>query len=376
MTSERGNLPSASGLERISLCTGSWLMERDLPELPELEWTASGTRIHAALAGYDVELSNDEKETFGMCENLRTDAKISAEIGPDWVEDFNPERLWDSNYSGKPDYIATSPSGKSALIVDFKTGRLETEEAPSNWQLRGYAVLWYLINDVETVTVAIIAPWQKQRLTLAKYTEKDLSDSFIEIRELIQKALTPGQPLTPGEKQCRYCRALSVCHEALGAGLSNPMNELATPLEISGQKALSRTEAANRAAVLPGIALASALDCIPLANLVIEALRAEAKSRLAEGLEVRNGDVEWRLKPGNKPEKITDLSGVWNRLKPLGVDEWDFVKQCSLSKENLADLLRKATGEKGKALSARMEQVVEGCVTITTNEPSLERVKE
>jgi hypothetical protein len=59
---DRHNLPSASGAERYSLCRASFLMEQKHGEKDTDTAEASmGTRIHARLAGENVELTAAEE---------------------------------------------------------------------------------------------------------------------------------------------------------------------------------------------------------------------------------------------------------------------------------------------------------------------------
>lgn len=63
------HVPSASGMDRLHNCHASFMMERANGVDLENEAAASGTRIHAALAGlmqYD-DLTPEEQETHDMC---------------------------------------------------------------------------------------------------------------------------------------------------------------------------------------------------------------------------------------------------------------------------------------------------------------------
>ena len=67
---ERRGVPSASGMDRLMNCPASFEMERLAPRDEGNEDAASGTRIHAVLAGLASEdaLSAAEQETCEMCE--------------------------------------------------------------------------------------------------------------------------------------------------------------------------------------------------------------------------------------------------------------------------------------------------------------------
>jgi len=65
---QRRGVPSASGMERLVNCPASFEMEYHAPDTESAD-AASGTRIHAVLAGQSGEdtLSADEMETCEMC---------------------------------------------------------------------------------------------------------------------------------------------------------------------------------------------------------------------------------------------------------------------------------------------------------------------
>ena len=79
--SERKNLPSASGIERIMLCPGSWQLEQQCPALPPGEDAVQGTLIHEALAKNDpAGLSDEQTETFMKC--LALEAELLQKTFP------------------------------------------------------------------------------------------------------------------------------------------------------------------------------------------------------------------------------------------------------------------------------------------------------
>lgn len=79
---ERRGVPSASGMDRLHNCHASFMMEQVNGVDSESDAAASGTRIHAALAGlmpYDS-LTPDEQETHDMCAEQA--ARLIAEYFP------------------------------------------------------------------------------------------------------------------------------------------------------------------------------------------------------------------------------------------------------------------------------------------------------
>tara|TARA_R110002153_G_scaffold3004_4_gene14268 strand:+ start:3703 stop:3993 length:291 start_codon:yes stop_codon:yes gene_type:complete len=61
MSDERRGLPSASGLEQIALCPGSFVAQQGIEDVAG-EAAARGTRIHAYLEGQEIILNTEEQD--------------------------------------------------------------------------------------------------------------------------------------------------------------------------------------------------------------------------------------------------------------------------------------------------------------------------
>ena len=92
MSDERGEWPSASSMEQIALCPGSFMAQRDLDDVsgPEAE---RGTRIHAWLEGEDIQLTDEELDCAKNLEAKRDD--LVARVFPKGKTNVIKEvRLW------------------------------------------------------------------------------------------------------------------------------------------------------------------------------------------------------------------------------------------------------------------------------------------
>ncbi len=122
---------------------------------------------------------------------------------------FREKRLWlergKYKHSGKPDCVVIS--GRRALLIDFKCGRNEIEESPSNLQLRDLAVLIAAYYNVGEVTVCIIQPLVSAKPALCVYTIADIVRAKDEMWARIIASHAPDAKRTPGAGQCQYCRA-------------------------------------------------------------------------------------------------------------------------------------------------------------------------
>lgn len=364
MSDERRNRPSASGMERLALCPGSWNLESTLPPEPESEDAASGTRIHAALAGENVTLSHEERDTLEIIKRLEEEAIQIAFEGQAPRSLFREERMWfGDKFSGKPDVYATLHAHK--LILDAKTGRNETPIAANNIQLRALAVLadYVTWNLSDSITVGILAPWQENRITLARYDRANLDAAREEILGVLKRAEDPNAPRVPSIEACRYCRARGVCPEARAVALALPVAEtpeLPTP---------TRTPEAL-AAALTGDELSACLTRGRLFDRIHEAIRDEAKRRMTAGETIPG----WTLKPGTKRTTITDPQAVFQRFAALGGTAEQFMGAVKVTNGKLESAVRDVTGAKGVGLKQTMAALVEGASEEKETSPSLEEV--
>ncbi len=355
---ERNGKPSASSIERLSLCAGSFNICAGIKETTSSA-AERGNRIHAILAGDKVENQTaDEKASAATCTELAEnviETTIGVPVG-DCDEVWREHRLWsaDLRFSGKPDLVVIE--GMNALIVDYKTGGGAVASASENIQLRALAVL-VLQNTsrkLDTITVCIIQPMAAQRITVCSYSRADLVMATDEVYSIIAAAEDPNAVRQAGVTQCKYCPARTRCPEA-GAEIK----ALAVTLEDSMVTQLTVAQ------------LEVALDRCDQAESVIEAIREEAKARLQFGEAIAG----WRLKPGVERETIRDATTVMSRFLAEDGTEAAFLTTVSVGKGALKVKLGEATGLKGKQLDAKMDELLDGCVEVNVTKPSLAREK-
>jgi hypothetical protein len=277
------------------------------------------------------------------------------------TEIVREKRLWypRPQFSGQADFVGfkTQEARKdgdgmpvmetTALIVDYKTGRNTVDKAEANLQLRGLAALLWANRDVDVVYAAIIQPYASPQTTIVRYDAVDLSTAAGEVAEIVAKAYTEGVQRTPGEYQCRYCRARATikCPESVGTLV--PFAEK-TPVVLS----------------------ATLLDRCAMAEKVIESIREAAKRALEAD---PNAIPGWKLKPGVERETINDPDRVYQRCLSLKMDHPAFMKTVEVKKGKLKDAIRESSGLKGKALDAAVATVLDGCVEKKQTAPSLAR---
>lgn len=365
---ERRNLPSASAASRYAACLGSFDLERQVAEVESTTDAAIGNRIHAALALETVnDLTTDETWIIDRCREQELEL-VKATFGDVETNCFREKRLWsldkDGNklWSGKPDVIYTvSDNGMLyGLIIDYKSGRGSVENAAENLQLRCLVALldesWGFTMD--RITVAIIQPLAGPP-SVAVYESSDIHSAILESNGLMKEIQKVGQPRTPSEAACKYCKGKPYCKEARELAVAPPLAD--APAGITPDAI---------AATLTNQTLAAFLDRAAQAEAVIEACRSEARRRLAEGDAIEG----WTLKEGAVRESITNSEMVASRFLELGTYE-QLAPAIALNKTKLKDAVKTATGFKGQQLTAKLDALLDGCTESKAGQPTLTRIK-
>ena len=358
MSDERGDLPSASNAHRYAACPGSHRACIGLPDTTS-EDAARGDRIHAWLEGMSngtIPPPLDDPEERDVAERClhQSDELIREHVG---IEDRRmvETRLWDPSrtWSGKADLVVIDAEGR-ALIIDYKTGRGDVEEAVGNLQLRALAALVAIRYLVNVVTVAIVQPLAGPP-SVCRYETWDLDKAAAEIDEIMAKANATNQPRNPGP-WCQYCRA---------AGTDRCPESRTNLVSLAGVKTT----------LAPVADIGQLLDAADAAEEAIGNLRAQAKAILQAGGTVPG----WELRPGRFTETITDPELVAGRFGMLHKDPEEarkaFLRTVSVAKGRLKDEVAAVTGEKGKALDARVQALLERATESKLSAPLLARVK-
>ena len=136
---ERQGLPSASGMQRLFLCPGSWNAERKCPVDEESDDAALGTMLHAHMEQGTMPEDSEDAEAVAWCHEMEI-YLCEKHLGmkKDWtdVQTLRETRLFERDrlFSGKPDMVAVWD--RKAFVVDYKFGDRET--ARHRKQIREY----------------------------------------------------------------------------------------------------------------------------------------------------------------------------------------------------------------------------------------------
>lgn len=228
----RAGLPSPSIMHRVSECSGSVAMVNALRSSGKYiaisnPYAPSGNRVHWHLARTngqnenqtENDLTADELIVARKCKEL---ANKTIEAWRDneceYLEFIVEKRLWYRNgliprFSGQPDLVVIGENNR-ALVINYKTGRLEAEPAADNLQLRAEIVLLkHTRPALEQIDAAIVEPlvsWDSERVS---YSAKNLAQAETEILAIVDEA-SWNHKRTAGP-WCVHCPARANCREAL-----------------------------------------------------------------------------------------------------------------------------------------------------------------
>lgn len=312
----REGKPSASGLQRIALCPGSWLAERALPEETS-EAAEAGTRLHEHMELGTLPEDAAEAEAVEWCRVMEAELVrryLGCELDASALVVLREQRWWDGcrRFSGQADVVYVFFG--MALVVDYKFGRVAVPVAANNLQLAGLSGLAFDVlasYGVELVFGTILQPFVSREVPrVVRYQRADVPQLRRYLYGVINEAERPGARRVPGEEQCRYCRAKVDCPACGG---------------------LVRQESqVDVAAAWPDWAPEKKAEAVRLAGLAkkwAEAVERKAKADLKDGLSIPG----WSLGAGRRSFKVTDAQGAFAHLNGLlGITGEEFAGCCQV----------------------------------------------
>lgn len=368
MDDPRKGHPSASGMERLSLCPGSLNLEKrlGLAEIPS-ELAASGTAVHDYIRRCfklrckppsPHEFSPQELEIAHRAVDqaaevlLLARAKTGLPLSKADTLEISEVRMWgntfgENKYSGQADLFVGCARDGWGLVVDYKTGWSDVEPAATNLQLRTLAVLAAQRFGLETVIVAIVQPSQGEP-TIAVYDRSAILAARYEIETIVDQANDPDAPRYPSKKACRWCPAKALCPNAMEL-----LTKLATG-ELAGD-------------------WPTVLEQVEVAELVIADLKERAKQLLQNNPKAIPG---WELTPGATRTTVTDPKAAFGKINDI-VPSDDFMGCCTVKIGELTKVFATKAGIKNKKTArSQLESRIADFVEHKANAPSLARTGE
>lgn len=355
MIDERQNKISGSGMAGYALCAGKYQLESTMPKQPSGPAAELGNRIHAHIASLHTRqklapLPEEELEIANLCIEEHGQVVSALNTGKAILRSVVEERIWFKTlWSGQIDRIDWF-SENTALVTDYKSGRIAQSSAAENLQLRAYAVLVkHAYPKLKRIYACIIQPMAGEAATIASYDEKDLEEASRQIASIVERAYQPNAPRTPNPDACKYCRAKTVCPETqqLSSGLV-----AASTIQVP---ALTNT------------LLSEYLEKAEIVEDFIEALKSEAKKRLIAGDEIAG----YRLSAGVKTRSVSDADAAYQKIRDI-VPAEQFAKACKVSVPKLEEIIGKALDIKGKAaIQEKATALLAETLTVKVGDPKM-----
>jgi hypothetical protein len=314
----RKGLPSASGLQRLMLCPGSWRAEAQYPEKEESAAAAAGTRLHKHMELGTLPEDAEEAEACVWCCEMER-ALVKEYIGEvELVE--REERLWDAcqRFSGQADVVYMGSN--KAMVIDYKFGRGSVVEARQNCQLYGLSLLVFdNYPEVEEVYACILQPFvSRQKPKLVRFRKADEKGLRSYIYGALDAAQSEGATLKPGETQCKYCRAAGSC-PALGLTVAT-----ASAMELTRWEQWNMEDRRK------------AWDASRLAKKFAEAVERKIRADLEADVEIPGLE----LGEGKVSFVVDDAAGAFGVLADaLGVTGEEFTACCKVGMTGLDKLV-------------------------------------
>ena len=362
---ERQGLPSASGMQRLFLCPGSWQAERKCQVDEESEDAALGTILHAHMEHETTPEDPEDAEAVAWCYEMET-FLCEKHLGmkKDWtdVQTIREVRLFERGrlFSGKPDMVAIC--NRKAFVVDYKFGRIPVTTAERNLQLSALAVLVMDRCEVDEVSVCILQPYASRKdPAVCRYTRESVEQARAFFRACIERAQDEHAPLKPSEKACRYCRAQSSCPAVSLALVNVTSGDLTAAWEQWSPE--KRREA---------------YDLAKLAKKWAASVEGKVKADLKAEVEIPG----LALAPGKKAFTITDAAAAFqilNGLFPDAITAQAFTGCCKVGITDLDKLVhsvRKAADAGAKVAESKdwLRKTLAGCAEVKVSDGSVKEI--
>ena len=327
---ERAGKPSASDGLKNRLCPGAHQLCLTVPRIGGNKVSQAGDRIHDGLERNDF--SGLKGEELAMA--IRCREQLNMLLGLVFSDEnelkvYKEERMWYRNdrFSGKPDVVFVN--NNTALIADYKTGRIPVKDAATNDQLQWLAVLAQHTYKVNTIIVSIIQPHCGEP-SFHRFTPEQMIKVRRRVLRVLRNMEKPNAMLRPGEKQCKYCRAKPIC-PALKASMTALMTtqpEKLTPIK-AGQ----------------------ILDQAQAVKELIKAVEERAEAMLTEQPDAIPG---WTMSPGSVRKGLPATAAVFKRLVDAG---WPIENIMDAATFSLSKLRQEAKKD-GCEISGLLEDLI------------------
>lgn len=315
----------------------------------EVQGSGRQFEVDTDMAGFvQVYLDNVRQRIFGG--DLMVEQRVEFSRFVDVPDQF-----------GTADAITLSKDGFDLQVHDLKYGRGVRVDAEQNEQMMLYALGSYdqfaALGDIQRVTLYIHQPrlehlseWEISIEDLLAFGEK-AKDAARKAMDIVDTTIIGLEDLTPGEKQCKFCKAKASCpklQQSITAAIGADFDVIeATPVS---------------ALVSTAQDLAYCMAKVELVEQWCKAVRAETERRLLEGTPVAG----WKLVQGKQG----------NRAWVDEVQAEAVLKSMRIKHEEMYDykIVSPTTAEKlfkAKVIGPRQWPALQQMITRAAGKPSV-----
>lgn len=326
---------SPSAAPRYSRCFGSVREEAKYPDSNSNAASIDGTHTHTLLEAvlhrevtpesYIGRSMSDDDGEFVVDAGRAARVRVAVDYIHQRMDELgdcvyltetrvNPERLIGrDDMSGTVDVQLHALNARVLEIIDYKDGMNPVDVNTEQLELYAVGVLAELSepNSFDTVRLTIIQPKLAlkgmQPIVWRELSVKDvlaLASKYAEIGKQIDNS---DAPLTPGDVQCKYCKAKGNC-KALTTSVMEKVNIMFSPVSVAQQSANKEpTEMSDDE-------LKEILEAAPLLRQLLDAADQEALRRLEAGhnlpgykLVHGRGSRDWAFPEAEMAEKLIKL---------------------------------------------------------------------
>ncbi|CAB5162325.1 Protein of unknown function DUF2800 [uncultured Caudovirales phage] len=381
-------LLSPSSAHRWMKCAGSLAMEQGQPDTSS-KFADEGTAAHE-LAAMALEAKEPTAKYIGSIIDVDGNEFIVDQDMASFVQIYInnvleyaqgnelmiEQRVEFSHVVNVPESFGTSDAviltgdGIEIQVHDLKYGRGVKVDAEENEQLMLYALgalnEFGMIGDFKRVRMVIHQPrlghlseWDCSVDELQTFSNRARERAYHAIKVLDENPEAIRHHLTPGDKQCRFCKAKAVCPKLEQQVLDTVADDFVDlDKEIAPQisAAIERIESSDNAH------LAECLGAVDLIESWCKAVRAKVEAELFSGREVpgyklvegKRGNRKW----GDATEAETALKAMRLKLEEM----YDF----TLISPTTAEKLHKAG-----TIGPRQWPKVQALITQSEGKPSV-----
>lgn len=264
------------------------------------------------------------------------------------------ETIGQPNAFGTADAIITH--GKSATLIDAKFGAGVAVDADNNSQLMAYGLgMLEMLGDVlqiDTVTLVIVQPRLNSvsEWTISAEQLRAWGEHLREQAKLIIKTFEDDyyyyDSFSPGEAQCRWCKAQATCpalRQHVLTTVADDFVDESKPIKPQIEHAVQRT--------MDDALLGNLMGCVDLIEDFVKAIRAEAERRLLAGSTVPG----WKLVEGRRGARAwTNDADVEEAMKSMRLRQDEMYDFKLISPTKAEKLLKKESPKRW----AKLEELI------------------